>query len=129
MLFCYSSRKRLSQLLCRQRTVIIITALSVFQSSFRQLQAHLNLYDFPTSVQEAASCVPCCVPFGFPLDAAQSCRPPGAAAQTGAFAASLAQWPPARAPPQGLPPAALGCPAWAGPTHRLSRRACWFELK
>ena len=56
MVLRYSSRNRVGQLLCRQRTLIIITALSVFQSSFRQLQAHLNLYDFPTSVQEALVC-------------------------------------------------------------------------
>ena len=47
MVFCYSSRNRLSQLLCRQRVVIIITILSVFQSFFRQLQAHMNLYYLP----------------------------------------------------------------------------------
>lgn len=46
MVFCYSSRNRLSQLLCCQRMVIIIV-LSVFQSLFRQLQAHMNLYYFP----------------------------------------------------------------------------------
>lgn len=47
MASCHSSRMGPSQLLCRQRMVVIATVLNVFQRFFRQLQAHMNLYYFP----------------------------------------------------------------------------------